>query len=692
MSCLPLLCFLATQAPDPERLKDTLSALVRHGTPAPGVMVAVRAAAVPDSVYVGQQATYQVAVYISDELRLRLRRNPQIVPGEMRSIMAYDLAQPVLQERFELGTRYQVHVYRRAVFAVAPGIHTIAPSRLSYTLRSGPSLFSRDESRTEASDPIRIVAVEPPAAGRPPGYSGAVGRFAAEVRSSARHVTVGVPFTITVAIAGAGNIAMLPRPVLQVRAEAIAAGERVELDTNGVVLSGRKEFDWVVTPRSPGQLAIPPVRYPYFDPHQSRYATAVTPELTVEVAAAPMRPDTLARPEESPNDRIVTALRRTFRGPLGSPLGDRPIFWFCLASIPGIAMTARGMWQARQRRASHSRRQHRAELETLGGDAAALRSACLAFLHQRLRLGNEIGELAVLERRLRLAGVSETTAQETIRLLKLLEAAAFAPYDPTMPNVAAEAKRLLDAVDREAISVESSWLTVAGLFLAVAAISVAQGAHALSEDRWGQLFVGGVVAFDSGRYVEARRNFRELGEGLPRSPDAWFNYGMASWALGDTGGAVLGWQRSVRLEPWAGDARRALRTLAPGSGLFYPVPPFPLDLLAIATALAWLAGWTYWAMTRRFSGFAVSLLALALALAGTVVLQRETLAGRDLAVVASSGAVRSLPAMGAYPIGSVRSGAVVRIVGWQGGWGNILLDGGHRGWLEADRLALLPAD
>ena len=154
----------------------------------------------------------------------------------------------------------------------------------------------------------------------------------------------------------------------------------------------------------------------------------------------------------------------------------------------------------------------------------------------------------------------------------------------------------------------------------------------------------------------------------------------------------MGWQRSVRLEPWASDARRALRLLGPGSGIFYPVPPFSLDLLTVATALAWVAGWTYWAKAGRFSGSPVSLLALALALAGAVVLQRETLAGRDLAIVASSGAIRSLPAMGADPIGSARSGTVVRIVGWQGGWGNIMLDGGRKGWLEENRLALLPAD
>src|SRR5215217_6712741 len=40
--------------------------------------VAFHALAVPDTVWVGQQATYQVGVFLEDAIRLRLRRNPEL--------------------------------------------------------------------------------------------------------------------------------------------------------------------------------------------------------------------------------------------------------------------------------------------------------------------------------------------------------------------------------------------------------------------------------------------------------------------------------------------------------------------------------------------------------------------------------------------------------------------------------------
>jgi hypothetical protein len=34
----------------------------------------------PDTVYVGEQATYQVGVFLNDDVRYRLRRNPEFIP------------------------------------------------------------------------------------------------------------------------------------------------------------------------------------------------------------------------------------------------------------------------------------------------------------------------------------------------------------------------------------------------------------------------------------------------------------------------------------------------------------------------------------------------------------------------------------------------------------------------------------
>ena len=45
----------------------------------------------PDTVYVGQQANYTVAVFLNSVVRNRLRRNPTFYPPDMQSMLAYDL-------------------------------------------------------------------------------------------------------------------------------------------------------------------------------------------------------------------------------------------------------------------------------------------------------------------------------------------------------------------------------------------------------------------------------------------------------------------------------------------------------------------------------------------------------------------------------------------------------------------------
>ena len=41
---------------------------------------------VPETVYVGQQATYQLGVFLDQDTRQRIRRNPEFQPPETRSL------------------------------------------------------------------------------------------------------------------------------------------------------------------------------------------------------------------------------------------------------------------------------------------------------------------------------------------------------------------------------------------------------------------------------------------------------------------------------------------------------------------------------------------------------------------------------------------------------------------------------
>ena len=53
--------------------------------------VKVRALTLPETVFVGQQANYEVAVFVNGVVRDRLRRNPTFFPPDMQSMLAYDL-------------------------------------------------------------------------------------------------------------------------------------------------------------------------------------------------------------------------------------------------------------------------------------------------------------------------------------------------------------------------------------------------------------------------------------------------------------------------------------------------------------------------------------------------------------------------------------------------------------------------
>ena len=76
----------------------------------------------PQVVFVGQQVTYQIGVFLSDEIRARLRRNPEFVPPDVRSMLSYDLSSPSRPlTRVEGGRYYDVHVFQRALFPLTAG-------------------------------------------------------------------------------------------------------------------------------------------------------------------------------------------------------------------------------------------------------------------------------------------------------------------------------------------------------------------------------------------------------------------------------------------------------------------------------------------------------------------------------------------------------------------------------------------
>ncbi|MGH7710282.1 MAG: hypothetical protein ACREOG_03310, partial [Gemmatimonadaceae bacterium] len=291
----------------------------------PTLDIAFHAILLPREIYVGQQASYQVGVFIAEDARARLRRNPEFVPPELRAMLGYDLASPSSFTRVAGRRRYEVHVFQRAIFPLVAGRHSIAPARLSYSLPLSTSFFSREESRTLRAESLAVIARDPPeASGRPADYSGAVGVLSLDRRFDGERLRVGTPFVLTVAVSGVGNVALLPRPGVSLTwAQLVNGPERVQIDTTGPLVRGVKEFDYIVTPTTAGDHIVPSMRYSYFDPYASRYASATAPALAVSVARG-----TLVTPAAAAGDSTrPLSIRRTYRAALSPPISSHAPYW-----------------------------------------------------------------------------------------------------------------------------------------------------------------------------------------------------------------------------------------------------------------------------------------------------------------------------------------------------------------------------
>ncbi len=273
--------------------------------------------AIPDTVYVGQQVTYDAVTLVDDATRVRLHANPEYTPSPVAGVTVYDFPfdTAAISDVLQNGTHLRRYLYRRALFPLSAGSYVIPPATLRYTVPESDGYLSHSRVAVLQSAADTFVALALPAAGRPIGFSGAVGELRDTIWTDGTPPRAGDTFVVTVRVSGIGNLNLLPRPALKVDWAALVPGaERLAWDSTGTVVRGSKEFDWIATPRVIGELSIPAVRYDYFNPTTRRYEAATTSLLPLTVAAAagltadsiPMVRDTIG---DSPFPMLVRLAR-----------------------------------------------------------------------------------------------------------------------------------------------------------------------------------------------------------------------------------------------------------------------------------------------------------------------------------------------------------------------------------------------
>lgn len=704
------------------------------------------AAVFPDTVFEGQQVTYQVAVLLSDEARARLRRNPEFLPPELRGLLAYELGTPTRVAPRNYGGRYayEAHVFQRALFPVSAGTVRVPAPQLTYSLPQSASYFSREDRFVVRAESAQLVVKALPLEGRPDDFIGAVGVLRASARFDANAATVGNPLVLTVRIEGMGNVRLLPRPALELSWATVVPGtERVQVDTSGALVRGAKEFEFLLTPTRAGPAVVPAVRYPYFDPYRRAYLVAETAPADVRVA-----PGDLAAP--APDDiGEQLPLRTWVQRDTGTPEDwSRPVWLTIIALLvlaPLPALIVRLRRPARGRAATIGGGTPEAlpprvpDDSSPGGVARRTRRELIDQLASRLHVSPaEMVTRRDFERVLRRRGVTRATTLDMLHFLDDLAVQGFGGESVhqavrVAANTDARATALFQRVASEAVPhgktrLWSRRLRRSGTLLVLVSLTTLGGASPASMGAQSpvpssgpsalpcrsaaveagavapvaatplDLLVGeAMAAYTARRFASAAQRFATAAAACPHDVALLFNWGAAAWAAADTVHAVVAWQRAARLDPLAADVQRQLAVLPAGArGGLADVPMVPVTMLIVVGlvtwCLAWLVLWLAWSrptMPRTLTAAGGLLALLAIGAGVTAWWGHRALDSSTLQVVGRPETLRAAPGFDATTAGGVATGDVVQVTAEQEGWSRVMLTDERQGWVPSSRLTPL---
>ena len=339
------------------------------------------------------------------------------------------------------GRAYRVTELRTILFPTVTGKLTIGPSSLTVPIAMSGSFFRRDATLT--TKPVE-VDVRPLPDGAPDGFTGAVGQLDIRARVDRRVGVVGDPLTLTVTVTGRGNFENMPDPAWPDMPEwrSFDSAATVDTSVNSGRVSGRKVYERVLIPNRAGDLEIPAIVYPYFDPEAGEYWTASTEPIRVSVAPAPGGPlaptadaGETAEREASDVRHIKAAPSRLRTG--GGGLASNALYWAAWAAPPALLALVYALRRLRgrllpagppNRRARRSAEALLAEARWGGGEPhEAAGRALTGYLSDRLgRPAAGLTQDAIAELLARRSAAPETI-ERTLRCLAASEGGRFAP-------------------------------------------------------------------------------------------------------------------------------------------------------------------------------------------------------------------------------------------------------------------------
>ena len=256
-----------------------------------------------DTLYVEEQAIYTLKLYLRRNVR-----NINLNLPRSESFIFKQITKPAEYRSTVTGREYQVIEVRYALLPSKTGRYEIEPAQMDMTVmksrrRFGGSIFDDSFSSFASGRPARIVSeglqltVKPlPEVGKPPDFSGLVGKFKMWSKLEPVTLKTGESATLTVSVSGQGNVNRIPDlslPELE-NVKIYADKPVLESTQDSEGLKGSKTMKWALVPEADGRLDVPPVSVSFFDTENqtyktlssSTYALSVLPGKKEQIAAS----------------------------------------------------------------------------------------------------------------------------------------------------------------------------------------------------------------------------------------------------------------------------------------------------------------------------------------------------------------------------------------------------------------------
>jgi len=215
-----------------------------------------------------------------------------------------DIKQLVGEEGMFKGEKFRFVVLRKTVlYPQKSGKLVIEPLSLDVDVQlptNRRDVFGRvavTNGNKRVSAGAKTITVKAlPEAGKPEGFSGAVGKFDFKVIPSKTNLKNGESLNLIVSASGNGNMKLfnLPKPVVPNSLEMYDPVHSEQVNTALSGMSGKISDSYTIIPQFKGNYAIKPMQFSYFDLGSGTYKTINSPEIMVNVLDGPMVNDQTA--------------------------------------------------------------------------------------------------------------------------------------------------------------------------------------------------------------------------------------------------------------------------------------------------------------------------------------------------------------------------------------------------------------